>query len=78
MFEAIVKTVLIVLINHCVERVQMQSYFWSAFFCIQSEYKKIRPRNNFVFGHFSHNKLNGKLNHDTKAFKKYDNAIQND
>ena len=27
--------------------------FWSAFSCIQSEYRKIRTRNNYVFGHFS-------------------------
>ena len=34
--------------------VQIQSYFWSVFSCIQSEYRKIRTRNNSVFGHFSH------------------------
>ena len=33
--------------------VQIRSYFWSAFFRIQSEYRKIRTRNNSVFGHFS-------------------------
>ena len=33
--------------------VQIQSYFWSVFFRIQSEYRKIRTRNNSVFGHFS-------------------------
>ena len=32
---------------------QIQSYFWSVFFCIQSEYRKIRTRNNSVFGSFS-------------------------
>ena len=31
----------------------MQSYFWSVFFCSQSEYRKMRIRNNSVFGHFS-------------------------
>ena len=32
--------------KHCMKSVQIQSYFWS-------EYKKIRTRNNSVFGHFS-------------------------
>ena len=35
--------------------VKVQSYFWSAFSCIQSKYKKIRTRNNSLIGHFSHN-----------------------
>ena len=35
------------------ESVQIGRYFWSLFSCIQSEYKKIRTRNNSVFGHFS-------------------------
>ena len=38
---------------HCVKIVQIRSYFWSVFSCIQSEYRKIRTRNNSVFGHFS-------------------------
>ena len=51
---------------HCVKSIQIQSYFWFAFSCIrieyrryfvslriQSECKKIRTRNNSVFGHFS-------------------------
>ena len=29
----------------CVKSVQIQSYFWSIFSCIQSEYRKIRTRN---------------------------------
>ena len=28
-------------------------YFWSVFSCVQSEYRKIRTRNNSVFRHFS-------------------------
>ena len=40
-------------IIHCVKSVQIQSYFWSVFSCIQSEYRKTRTRNNSVFGHFS-------------------------
>ena len=51
---------------HCVKSIQKQSYFWFVFSCIrieykryfvslriQSECKKIRTRNNSVFGHFS-------------------------
>ena len=38
--------------QHCVKSIQVRSYFWSVFSCIQSEYRKIRTRNNFVFGHF--------------------------
>ena len=36
---------------HCVKSVQIRSDFWSVFFCIQSEYRKIRTRNYSVFGH---------------------------
>ena len=39
-------------IGQCVKSVQIRSYFWSVFSCIQSEYRKIRIRNNSVFGHF--------------------------
>ena len=38
---------------HCVKSVQRRSYFWSVFSCIRTEYRKIRTRNNSVFGHFS-------------------------
>ena len=48
---------------HCVKSVQIRSYFWSVFSCfwteygvnlrVQSEYRKIRTRNNSVFGHIS-------------------------
>ena len=37
--------------KHCMKSVQIQSYFWS-------EYKKIRTRNNSVFGHFSRSARN--------------------
>ena len=37
----------------CMKSVQIWSFFWSVFSCIQSEYRKIRTRGNFVFGHFS-------------------------
>ena len=52
--------------THSVKCVQILSYFWSVFSCIQteygdyglnfripSEYKKIRTRNNSVSGNFS-------------------------
>ena len=29
---------------HCVKSVEIQSYFWSLFFCIQSEYRKYGPK----------------------------------
>ena len=32
--------------------VQIRSYFWAVLSCIQSKYRKIRIRNNLVFGHF--------------------------
>ena len=38
---------------HCVKSVQIQSFFWSVFSCIWTEYRKIRTRKNSVFGHFS-------------------------
>ena len=41
------------MITHCVKSVQIRSYFWSVFSCIRIEYRKIRTRNNSVFGHFS-------------------------
>ena len=37
----------------CVKSVQIRGFFWSVFFCIQSEYRKIRTKNNSVFGRFS-------------------------
>ena len=51
--------------RHCVKSLQIRIYLWSVFSCIwteygeiwslriQSEYWKIRTRNNSVFGHFS-------------------------
>ena len=33
--------------------IQLRSYFWSVFSCIQSEYRKIPTRNNSAFEHFS-------------------------
>ena len=39
-------------ITHCVKSVQIRSYFWSVFSCIQSEYREIQTINNSMFGHF--------------------------
>ena len=39
--------------QHCVKSVRIQIFFWAVFSCIQSEYRKIRTRNNSIFGHFS-------------------------
>ena len=51
--------------RHCVKSVQIRIYFWLVFSCIwteygeiwslriQSEYRKIRTRNNSIFGQFS-------------------------
>ena len=36
-----------------VKSVQIRSFFWSVFSCIQPEYGKIRTRKNSVFGNFS-------------------------
>ena len=37
----------------CLKSVQIRGYFWSLFSCARTEYRKIRTRNNSVFGHFS-------------------------
>ena len=54
------------ILYHCVKCVQIRSYFWSVFSCIrteygdlrvnlctESEYRKIRTRNNSVYSHNS-------------------------
>ena len=38
---------------HCVKSVLIRSYFCSLFSSIWTEYRKIRTRNNSLFGHFS-------------------------
>ena len=40
---------------HREKSVQIRSYFWSTFSCFRTEYRKIRTRNNSVFGYFSRN-----------------------
>ena len=39
--------------RHCVKSVQIRSFFWSVFSCIQNKYRKIQTRKNSVFGHLS-------------------------
>ena len=39
--------------THSVKIVHIRGFFWSVFSYIQSEYRKIQPRKNSVFGHFS-------------------------
>ena len=41
-------------IYFCVKCAQIRNFIWSVFSWIQSEYRNIRTRKNFVFGHFSH------------------------
>ena len=48
---------------HCVESVQLQSFFWFAFSGIRSEYGKIRTRKNSIVGHFSHSANEAWYNH---------------
>ena len=43
--------------QHCRKSVQMRSHFWFVFSFIRTEYRKIRTRNNTVFGHFSRSVL---------------------
>ena len=35
--------------SHCVESVQIRSFFWSVLFCIRTEYRKIRTRKIFLY-----------------------------
>ena len=46
--------------KHYVKSVQIRSFFWSAFFCIRTEYRKIRTRKNSVFTHFLRSERNCK------------------
>ena len=39
-------------IFHCVKTLQIRSFFWSVFSCIQSKYRKMRTRKNSIFGQF--------------------------
>ena len=63
---------------NCVKSVQIRSFFWSAFSCIWTEYRKIRPRKDSAFGHFSRSdKLsNLKCNPASHTNKITDTAIR--
>ena len=56
---------------HCVKSVQIRSIFWSLFYCIRTEYRKIRSRKYSVFGRFSRIAFLGKL-----YFQKNHGSIQ--
>ena len=59
---------------YCVKSVEMRSYFWSEFSCIQSECREIWTRNNSVFGHFSRSDNNKELINNMFRFSpSYDN-----
>ena len=78
--------------SYCVKSVQIRSYFWSVFSCIQtkygeiwstpyiqSKYRKKRTRNNSVFGHFSRSELLSgliKLPAASKMWKKKKKKIE--
>ena len=48
-----ISTMTLILRIHWVKRVQIWSFFWSVFSCIQSEYRKIWTIKNSVFGQVS-------------------------
>ena len=52
-FASSVRRIQVNKLLHCVKSAQIRSYFWSVFSCIRTEYRKIRTRNNSVFGHYS-------------------------
>ena len=43
---------LILSYQHCVKRVQIRNFFWSVFFCIRTEYRKIRTRKTLYLNTF--------------------------
>ena len=49
--------------------VQIWSFFWSVFFCIQSEYRETWARKNSVFGDFSRSERNNWVSPLCKAKK---------
>ena len=55
---------------HCVKSVQIRNYFWSVFSYIRTEYRKIRTRNNSVFGHFSSSDNNVENSSKSKGSEK--------
>ena len=68
--------------KHCVISVQIRSFFWSIFYCIWAEYRKIRTRKNSVFGHFSRSGnyrffYDGEFKNDLKDIP-WDNILSQD
>ena len=58
--------------EHCVKSVQIRRYFWFMFSYIRTEYRKIRTRNNVVFGHFSRSGgIQFRLANDSKWLKNF-------
>ena len=45
-------------IFHPVKSIQIRSFFWAVFSCIQTEYRKIRTRKISILGHFSRGVFN--------------------
>ena len=58
-------------LNHYVTSVQIRSFFWSVFSCIQTEYRKIQTRKNFIFGHFSRSNVSESWLHQGHFHKDY-------
>ena len=53
---------------HCVKSVQIRIYFWSVSSCIRTEYRKIRTKNNIVFGQFSRKAFLKRIKHKSQAY----------
>ena len=56
---------------HCVKSVQIRGYFWSVFSGIRTAYRKIRNRNNSVFGDSSRSEVSFNLFTPARNLAKY-------
>ena len=56
---------------HCVKSVQIRGYFWSVFSGIRTAYRKIRNRNNSVFGDSSRSEVSFKIFTPARNLAKY-------
>ena len=45
-------SILLVLLSRTARSVQIRSFFWSVFFCIRTEYRKIRPEKTLYLNTF--------------------------
>ena len=54
------------------EKCPNTEFFWSVFSCIQSEYRKIQTRKNFVFGYFSRSEAKGRMLIGSSIYTKKD------